>query len=470
MSGWSFVFPEIILLATAFVCVALPRRKNHCALLHPFGIALFGIFLSALCVIYTRCGAAQAGTVFVFDALTLFCRILLLLCAGLIFFSGFEYVNREEMGRFACLVLCATSGGMMITGARDFILLFIGFELLSICLSILIGYQKQSHGGNEGAIKFFLIHACASGILLFGISYIYAFTGTTRMGIMHAPGSPAVLLTVGVVCVLVGISAKIGVVPFHAWMPDTSEAAFPLVGGYLVTVPVIAGITVLIRIFSAYGIHHDHHITAVMMGLAVITMSVGNIAALFQKSLKKLFAFSAIAHVGYMLAGIVVGLPRGTEGVLISLIAYVFMHIGVFTMLLTLKDKARTGEVEDCAGLAKKSLVHAFMLSVFILSLVGMPITAGFIAKFYICAAGFEAHHVGLAAAVVVNMIIAVYYYYAILRQIFFASPKSDVPISIPKTAGFTLVICTVGILVMGLFPELFITIARHTASVVSHK
>lgn len=465
-------YPEMILLVSAVICLMWPRRQNSFfAKVNPLFIALIGIFISALWVMYADGNTGVMKALFITDSLTFFCRILILLCTGLTLLNGFRYVHQEEIRSFCCLLLCAALGSMVISGTQDFILLFIGLEIISISLSLLIGYQKKAPYGSEEAIKFFIMSACASAIMVFGISFIYAYAGTTNgvilQGIEKIPHAPAVLLTVGFLFVLVGIALKLGVVPFHAWIPDTFEATSPLLTGFLSTAPVVGIMAVLIRMVSACNNYLDYHITVIVVILAVATISFGNLAALFQKSLIRLLAYSTIAHVGYMLVGIIIGIPRGVEAVLVYLMAYILMNIGIFTMVEVLRGKATLFRVEDCAGLAKRSLISAFLFSVFLLSLIGMPLTAGFIGKFYICAAAFETHHIGLSVAVVINIVISAYYYLHIVHQIFFVSPTSEASISIPKTAGFTVVICGIGILIIGFFPELFITIARYTVRIL---
>jgi NADH-quinone oxidoreductase subunit N len=364
---------------------------------------------------------------------------------------------RINHGEYYALLLLSTSGMMLMVSAVDLITVFLGLEILSIPIYVLAGFDRRKLSSNESALKYFLIGSFASGLLLYGMALLYGTTGHTDLVGIRAGFDAANPIAVGGLgLVIVGFAFKVSSVPFHQWTPDVYEGAPTSVTAYMsVTVKAAAFVT-LLR-FVAAGIETPpENLTSVLWVLAALTMIVGNVTAVVQDNVKRMLAYSSIAHAGYVLLGFVAGSEEGHAAVLFYLFAYLFMNLGAFGVIVALADRGRDWDhIEDFAGLARKRPGLAALMTLFMLALAGIPGTVGFIAKFTIFAAAVKSGYVGLTVIAVLTTVVSVYYYLRVPVWMYMREPGDVVPrAGIDTTEGFVLLLCALAVLFFGIFPN----------------
>ncbi len=411
---------------------------------------------------------------FFFKVVFLFAALLTVLMS-----SSFLEVEGARTAEYYFLILCATLGMMIMAGGIDLITLFIGLETMAVSFYVLAGYLKPDKRSNEAAVKYFLLGAFSLGLLLYGMSLLYGLTGTTNLRAIAtalAGGQGGVLLTLAVVLVVAGMGFKIAAVPFHMWAPDVYEGAPTPVTAFLSVGSKAASFAMLLRIFieglPAFSTGGLGAIFKTPLGwttffyiLSVVTMTVGNLGALTQTNMKRLLAYSSIAHAGYVLIGVVAGTPRGVQATLIYLFIYAFMQLGAFAIVVMMRRKDEIGdELKDLSGLYFRHPAAALAMMVFMLSLGGIPPTAGFMGKFWVFGAAIDAGYVWLAVIGVLNSAISLYYY---VRVIMFMMIKEEtvgsMPIISPAVAG-VLIVAAAGTLFLGMYPTPLFNLAQMSA------
>jgi NADH-quinone oxidoreductase subunit N len=372
--------------------------------------------------------------------------------------SPYLRVEGLRAGEYYFLILCATLGMMFMASGVDLITLFIGLETMAVSFYVLAGYLKPNPRSNEAAVKYFLLGAFSLGVLLYGMSILYGVTGTTSLegtaaALADQGSSP--LLVLAVVLVGAGMGFKIAAVPFHMWAPDVYEGAPTPVTAFLSVGSKAASFAMLIRIFMEGLPSLGAEWTALFWGLAVVTMTVGNIAALTQSNLKRLLAYSSIAHAGYLLMGVVAGTQRGVAAMLVYVGVYLFMQLGAFAILSMLRRKDVVGdELKDLSGLYFRQPAAAFAMLIFMLSLGGIPPTAGFMGKFWLFSAAIDSGFVWLAVIGVVNSAISLYYYVRVVVFMWLKEETLGSPIVIRPAIAAALVIAVVGSVLFGVYPQ----------------
>jgi len=381
------------------------------------------------------------------------------------------FLKREEVEQpeYYALLLFCTSGMMLLSSALDLVSLFLGIEVLSISLYILAGYRRSSDASNEAAMKYFLLGAFASAILLYGIALTYGATGTTHLNriadaLTNSEGPfPAGLLLAGMAMILIGFAFKVAAVPFHMWTPDVYEGAPTPITAFMSAGPKAAAFAAFLRtFFVAFGpIHADWN--ALLSVIAVLTMTVGNVAAIAQTNVKRMLAYSSIAHSGYVLIGLVAGGNAGGTGAIFYLLAYTAMNLGAFAVVILLEHRAGGGdELRDYAGVGFRYPVIGAMLSLFMISLSGIPPTVGFVGKLYLFGAAVQTGHIVLAVFGVLNSAISVFYYLRLLVLMYMREPGEELPpLRIPIPLAAALVVTAVATLFVGIFPGQWIDAAR---------
>jgi len=453
------LLPEIVLAAFALLLALtdlLDVKKKHPVVIYNIGLIGVGVALLALGHVSSETQFGM-GTLWVLDPASVAFKTIILVATFTVFFMSMDYtgIARRHLGSFASIVLWSAVGMMAITSAVDLLYIFIGLELVSISSFILAAFDRKSVKSSEGAIKYFLIGAFSSAIMLYGISLFYGATGTTHLVTAAPVYTP--LFVLSMVFIVVGIGFKVSMVPFHLWVPDAYEGAPTPVTAYLSVAPKIAALALLLRVFTVLVPHADVHMTTLFTVLAVLTMTVGNLMAIFQNNVKRLLAYSSIAQAGYILIGFVVGSELGQQGVLIYSIAYLFMNFGAFTVAMIVGESEKSYDLKSFDGLAQRNLGTSLLMVCFLLSLAGIPPLAGFIGKFYIFAAAVKSELYWLALVGLLNSVVSVYYYLRIAYHMFFMEPKNKAPIPVSFYWAGTLAFTAVGTFLIGVYPQPFV-------------
>jgi NADH-quinone oxidoreductase subunit N len=461
--------PTLVLLGTAVLVLLLdlfpPRRdKTHLAV-----VSLAGV-IGALLTTLTRWGRDQRGfrDMVVLDNYALFVDVVICYAVALVILLSIDYLRREgvQSGEYYALVLFSASGMMLMASANDLIAVFLALELMSLCLYVLAGLFKQRLQSTEASMKYFLLGAFASSFFLYGIALTYGATGSTsfdRIAAVAATNAREVGFLVGLAFMLVGLGFKISAAPFHMWVPDVYQGAPTSVTTLIATGSKAAGFAALIRLLLGALRSAQPDWSALLWALAVVTMTLGNVAAIAQSNLKRMLAYSSIAHVGYMMVGLVAGGAAGAGAILYYLFAYTFTTAGTFGVLaLCEREGEEAEEVQDYAGLARRHPLLAGMLTLFLLSLVGIPPLAGFVGKFYLFGAAVQGGFVWLTVIAVLNSAIAAYYYLRVIVYMYMREPEGAGAQWTPSFAGgVALAVAAAGIVLLGVMPAPFAELAQ---------
>src|ERR1022692_1005646 len=410
--------------------------------------------------------AGFSGSVTV-DGFGIFFNWIFLAAAILVAVASYQYLEiaGEHHGEYYGLILFAQCGMYFLATGTDLVTLFIGLELMALCFYVMVGFLRGDKRSNEAAMKYLLLGAFSSGFLAYGFSVMYGLAGSTKladitMAIEARPAwDPVVFLAL--VTTAVGLLFKIAVVPFHMWAPDAYEGAPTTVTAYLSVASKAASIAFLLRIFLGPLASARQAWEPLLAVVAVATLTIGNLAAINQTNIKRLLAYSSISHAGYMLLGLIAGNATGIKGIAVYVMVYTFMNLGAFLVLVALRRKGIIGEdLDDIAGLMHKSPGYALLMLIFLLSLAGIPPTAGFLGKYYIFLSLIEIHHSTLAVIGTLYVALAIYYYFRIVRSMFVRDLTDPAPLS--TSFGLRVALAATGILTLGIgiYPEPFLRLA----------
>lgn len=467
------IFPEIIVLLTACTVLLVDlfaTNKNRSMTLAL--TTIIGLFLAMLLEIqlHGKDIVGFYGTVVADDFSILFEFIYMSVAIVTVFVSR-HYISENEMnfGEYYVLLLTAVSGMMFMTSGLDLLVIFIGLEVMSISSYILVGMKRKVAVANEAALKYLLLGAFSTGFLLYGISLLYGATGSTLLPVIIAEiqknGSGNPLVIVGIALVVVAMSFKIAIVPFHMWTPDVYTGAPTPVTGFLSGAAKAAGFAVFIRILMTGIPIEGANWENLFWTLAVLTMTVGNLMALRQNEVKRMLAYSSIAHAGYVLVAITVGSTSAISGVIFYSCAYALMGTGAFG-ILTIRDAGRLPTTfDDLAGYGKRNPTLALLMSLFIFSLVGLPLTGGFIGKFQIFSAALQEGWIWLTVIGILNSALSVYYYLRVVMFMYMregALPDGTV-VSSGNTSRFALtglLLTALAVVYLGIFPDQILELA----------
>jgi NADH-quinone oxidoreductase subunit N len=371
----------------------------------------------------------------------------------------------EEMvpgqGEYYALILLAVSGMILMAAAGDLVVFFLGLELMSISFYILAGFARGRMISNEAALKYFLLGAFATGFLLYGIALVYGTTGSTglagfplRTGGLQQP----LLLVAGLALLMIGLLFKVGAVPFHMWVPDVYEGAPTTVSAFMSTGGKAAAFSGFLIIFTPALLATQPALRDVLAVVAALSMVAGNIVAVAQSSVKRMLAYSSIAHAGYILSGVVAGNPAGSNGVLFYLMTYTMMNAGAFGVVSLLeKPDGSMLTFDECAGLSRRSPLVAALTAIFMFSLAGVPPFAGFFGKYYVFAGAVEAHYTWLAIVGVLMSVVSAYYYLRLVVLMYFNDQSAGSPVT-GRPFGFAaLIIAAVALIGFGVFPSILL-------------
>ena len=416
-------------------------------------ISLFGLFAA---LVITGNMSADSGGAFVVDSFAVFFKVLFILAAIIVVIGSFSTLKTIHESEYYSLILFITLGMCVVASARELILLFVGIELAGISSFVLAGYTKEDRRSSEAAIKYLVVAAVSSAIILFGMSIIYGVSGSTNYTEISGSigSSPAALL--GLVLIISGIGYKITAVPFHLWAPDTYEGAPAQVSALLASGLKKMGIAALIPLLFIALLSMQAQWQVVFAVLAVATMTLGNIVALSQKSVKRMLAYSSVAQAGYILIGFAVATKLSVASALFYCLAHTVMAAGTFIIIAALVYVKIGENLEDYAGLWKRAPFMAFAMMIILLSLAGIPPLVGFWGKFWLFMSAIEAGMVWLAVIGVLNSALSLYYYFAVVKFMFFKEPSSHEKLEIPVSATIAVAIALLCVILFGLFPDAF--------------
>jgi len=466
--------PELVLLATGMLILALdavrPHQENkrwlpYVALagLALSGVAVFSLWLLQASLPETTVFSVRVLNVLAADSFSLAIKAIALLAIGIVVVASDVYVRSRnlEQGVFYMLLLFSALAICLLGAAVDLIMIFLAFDFVSIVSYILTGYLRGSRLSAEAGVKYLLYGAVLSAVMLYGMSWLYGLTGTTdlrQIAMMLGQTEDALRPTLipVLIMLLTGFAFKVGAVPFHQWAPDAYEGAPTPVTAFLSVGPKIAGFALLLRITliafppTLQVVSLDWR--AFLAAIAAVTMTLGNLVALWQNNIKRLLAYSSIAQAGYILIGVVTASPQGTAAVIVYLLAYAVTNLGAFAAVIAFSNQTGSDYIPDYAGLSKRSPGLAALLLISLLSLGGIPPTAGFIGKVYLFSAAIQGNLVWLAVVGVVNSVISLGYYWKVIREMYLVEPRSEEPIAVPRSLAVVLGVTGVGVFLVGIF------------------
>jgi NADH-quinone oxidoreductase subunit N len=454
------IIPEILILLLAVVVLVLDlilskQGRSNLGWVTAGGL---GVIL-VLSLLLTRPGDEPTmiwGGMLRHDALGFYFRMMFLFAAAITALFSIGLPRIGNRGEFYVLMLVSTLGMSLMAASADLIMLYLAIETTSIPLYVLAGFLKDDEKSTEAGFKYILFGAMTSAIMLYGFSLLYGFTGTTNIYSL-AQNAQAGQLSVWVIfgtllLVLVGFGFKISVVPFHFWAPDVYEGAPTQITGFLSTASKAAGFAVLVRVLLAVFPVVAGYWGPLLAAIAIATMTLGNLIALAQKNIKRMLAYSSIAHAGYAMIGIVAISSFGLSSMVLYIIVYLITNLAAFGVVVTFSRITGTDEIADYAGMSRRSPWLALVLLIAFLSLAGMPPFGGFVAKFAVFAAAVEADMVWLAVIGVLNAIIGLYYYLTVLKYVYlYRSEGDDQPLPIQRSYVLALAVLSIGIILIGI-------------------
>jgi NADH-quinone oxidoreductase subunit N len=469
------IAPEMIIagfgLLVLLVDVFSPKgsKKGFLGVLSLIGIVIAFFFT------LPQMGSVKSGfgDMFISDGYALFFKLIFLIISFLTVLISIGFTQREgiELGEYYALVLFATVGMMLMAAGTHLITIFLGLETMSISIYILAGMLREDRRSVESALKYFLLGAFATGFLLYGIALIYGATGSLNLKEIASTiasnknllGNPMLLMSLAFLTI--GFGFKIASVPFHMWTPDVYEGAPTSITAFMATGVKAAGFAALVRVFFSALPAFLPDWTGIMWLLAVATMTVGNVVAISQSNIKRMLAYSSIAHAGYLLVAFVAGNARGISGILFYLMAYAFMNLGAFTCVILLGKKGEENTlINDYSGIGFKYPLLAASMTVFMLSMAGIPPLGGFMAKFYVFSAAVESKFYWLAVIGVLNSAVSVYYYLRVTVLMYFRESDREITgLQFSFASRVALALTVIGTLYMGIFPANVLSLAQRS-------
>ncbi len=475
--------PELSLAAFAVIVILLDLVVQHKGWLVVVSIA--GIIVSAGFTLTMWGGGSQAifNNMLAVDNFALFFKLLFLGIAALVILSSVDYVSKFSRfrGEYHALVLISTLGMMLMAAATELITIYIALELTSISLYVLVGFLKDKKS-TEASLKYLLLGAVASAVLLYGMALVFGFTGQTQLGEIAQAiqtmspqtllASPALIL--GIVLLIGGFGFKIAAIPFHMWVPDVYEGAPTPITAYLSVASKAAGFAIILRVFySAFGLPQWLSLDwgLIFAVLAAIGMTLGNIAAIPQVNIKRMLGYSSIAQAGYLMVGLAtmgfspVADIIGRSSLLFFLASYALTNLGAFIAIIAISNKLNSDLIKDYSGMGKRAPLLALALTLCLISLIGLPPAAGFMAKFYIFSAAVQHNLLWLVVIAVINSVISAYYYLRVVKVMWLGEPASDEKVPSSGALRVALSLSSLGVLILGIIPGYVMRMAEMAAS-----
>ncbi len=427
--NWTTALPELVLALSGMgilIFGVLNKRDTFqmCSML-----VVGAMLVGGMLVLNAPVGAGFNGQ-FTNDAFSLFAKLLILAAAALSVVVSLDYAEHANIRRFEfpILMLYATIGMMLMVSSTNMMTMYVGVELMSLSIYVLAAFARDELRSSEAGLKYFVLGALASGLLLYGVSLVYGFSGSMDFVQIAAalidPAKASTGLVVGIVFIVAGLAFKISAVPFHMWAPDVYEGAPTPVTAFMGTAPKVAAMALLLRVMASPFGHLLAQWQQLIVLVSVASMLLGAFAAIAQKNIKRLMAYSSIGHIGYALIGLAAGTPNGVRGVLFYLFTYVFMNIGTFACIIAMRRKGKSVEgIADLAGLSRTDPVMAMWLAVFMFSMAGIPPFGGFLGKYFVFTAAVQQGMWSLAVIGVLTSVVGAFYYIRIIKVMYFDAP-----------------------------------------------
>ncbi len=437
-----------------------------------FWVSLIG---SIICIVlsiwtYPNPSAAYSGMLLTGGYANLF-AIIFLIATAITFMLSYDYLQKQKVhyGEYYVLILFAVVGMMAMAAGLDLIVTFIGLELLSVCLYVLAGFLRSNHESNEASLTYFLLGAFSTGFLLYGIALIYGVAGTTNITkIINSPSAFTgnTLFLVGCGLLLIGFAFKVAAVPFHTWVPDVYEGAPTSVTAFMSTGAKSAAFAAIVLIFTATFKFLGTELNTVVAIISAASMIIGNVVAIAQTNIKRMLAYSSIAHAGYMLIGIAAGSATSIDGIIFYLISYTLTNLGAFGIVSVIESDTQSNLlIEDYNGLGYRKPFLAAMMSIFMFSLAGIPPFAGFFGKYYVFYAAIQQGYTWLVILGVLTSVISVYFYLRIVVVMYFreaVSTQEPLPANNTSLSMATHILTAAGVLLFGIFPSLILDLIKN--------
>jgi len=465
--------PEIIIILGACTVLMLSLLPDPGHVRWLAGLSLLMIALAAG-MSWGLAGTSQMAYsgMFTVDPFSTFFKMVLYLGTALTILMSGGYLAAEKAvrGEYYALLLCALAGAMVMVSGTDLVIIYVGLELQALSVYVLVGFLKTNGRSNEAALKYVILGAFSSGLLLFGLSLFYGLAGTTQLPALQealaAQDISSPLLVLAALFLVAGLLFKIGAVPFHMWVPDIYEGAPSPITGFMAAVGKAAAFAVVLRILMLDLAALDPVWRASVAAVAVLTLGLGSLAALVQDNIKRMLAYSSVAHAGFLLLGLIAGGPEGLASVMLYLLIFTFMTLGLFAVVVLLNEGAAQGEpITAFAGLARTHAALAALALVFLFSLAGIPPTGGFFAKFYVLMALIEAGHAVLAVIAVLLSAVAAWFYLRIIMLMYTQPPANEARIAVSAPLQLVLAVALAGTLATGILPAWFLGLAQAAAA-----
>lgn len=466
----SLIVPEVVLFV--FACVvftlgAIGKRSAGSMM----ALSFFALVVTTVLLLFIGKGQAF-GVMFIADDFALAFKLIILVAAMFTVASSIDVVGKfpSHRGEYFGIVLLSAVGMMFMISAGELLSMYVALELATVSLFVLAAYNKFNTKSAEAGLKYVILGAISSAVLLYGIALIYGLTGSTEFGeikdgllqLRFAAGEFPRGFFVAAVLLIAGFGFKLSLVPFHMWAPDVYEGAPTPITAYLSTASKAAGLAVFLRVFFGALVIAQTEWLMILAALAALAMIVGNITAVVQKNIKRMLAYSSIAHIGYLLVAVVATNVAGVSSMTLYMIVYLFANMGAFICAIVFAQKTGSDLIMDYSGLSRRSPTLAAFLSIFLLSLAGIPPLAGFVGKYYVFMAAIEQGYIWLVVLAVLTTVIALYYYAYVIWRMYFAKEGEypDEPVPFPALMRVVLSVAILGIFIIGIYPRPFLDFA----------
>ena len=471
--NWHMLMPELVIVLTFVIVMVFDLfksiQKSVLAWVTVIGSAI-ALWASAEMLHAGVIGNEFNGMLRV-DRFSMFFNIIFLVSTILVTLISINYLDRNDkrQGEYYVLILLATLGMMLMASGNELIVVFLGLELMSLSLYVLAGYFRSVQVSSEAGMKYLLLGAFASGFFLYGIALIYGGAGTTSIPEIASEleaGGKSPLMLAGMFLLIVGFGFKVALVPFHQWAPDVYEGAPTTIAAFISAGPKAAGFAAFLRIFTGALESLQPEWIVVIVILAALTMTVGNVIATAQSNIKRMLAYSSVAHAGYVLVGLAAANKDGISSAMLYLLIYCVMNIGAFAaVILARTEDGENLKITDYAGLGFRRPLLAFFMMIMLLSLAGFPPTAGFVGKLYVFRSAVDAGHIWLVVVAAINTAISAFYYLRVVVVMYMKQPEEELDFrAYPGLLVFALLIATIGVVLVGVLPSYFLQPAQISA------